>query len=64
MKLVPVEQIDTPSIDQMEVESVLEAKSEKESWMTPIKDYLFYGTLLERGSERWNIIRMAFRYIM
>jgi len=40
MGLVPVEQLDIPSIDQLEVESVLKTEPEKESWMTPIKNYL------------------------
>jgi len=64
MELIPVEQLDVSSIDQMEVEAVFETEPEKESWMTPIKNYILHGTLPEKGSERRKVFRKASRYIV
>lgn len=38
MGLVPVEVLNVLSINQIEIDWVLETEPEKESWMTPIKD--------------------------
>ena len=34
-ELVPIEVLQFPSVDQMEVDPVLEIEPERESWMTP-----------------------------
>ena len=52
MGLVPIETLYAPSIDVMEVDFALETEIEKESWITPFKQYLLNGTLPERRSER------------
>jgi len=64
MRFVPVEHLDISNIDQLEVESVLDAEPDKESWMTPIKNYLLWGTLPEKGSDKRKNFRKASRYIM
>lgn len=64
MGLVPVEVLDAPSINQMEIDWVLETEPEKESWMTPSKDYLLWGVSLDLRNERRQVLRKASWYII
>ena len=57
--LAPVEVLRSPSIDQMEIDLILETEPERESWMTPLKNFLMNGTLSTKKSERRKVIRKA-----
>ena len=52
MGLVPVETLSSPSIDRAEIDWVCETVREKDSWMTPLRNYIEHGTLPERRSEK------------
>lgn len=48
----------------MVVDWIVETEPERESWTTPIRDYLQRGILQERRNKRRKILRQASRYIM
>lgn len=52
MSLVPMEVLLAPSINQMDIDWISEVIFEKESWMTPIKEHLLKGTILDKRNER------------
>lgn len=64
IEMVPIEVLKSPSIDQMEVDPVLETEPERESLMTLIKNILQNGTLPMKKSERWAVVRKASRYVI
>ena len=64
MGLFPIETLHASSINVMEVDFVLETGIERESWMTPFKQYLLHGAVPERRSKRRQVIRKASRYVM
>ena len=63
-EVIPIETLESPSFESMEMEFVLETEPEKESWMTPIKNFLKNGTLPSKKSEKRAVVRKATRYVM
>ena len=63
-EMIPIETLESPSFESMEIEYAFEAEPEKESWMTPIKNFLRNGVLPSKKSERRAIVRKATRYIL
>ena len=59
MGLFPVETLHSPSINMMEVDFMLETEIDKESWMSPFKQYLLHGVLPERRRKRRHVTRKA-----
>ena len=63
-EMVPIETLGSPSFELMEIELAFEVEPERESWMTPIKNFLRNGVLPPKKSERRAIVRKATRYIL
>ena len=62
--LVPVEVLSTPSIDEMDIDWTMTISQERESWMTPILEYLHDGSLPESSREREKLLRKASRFVI
>jgi len=62
--MIPVEVLSSPSTEDMDVDWIMDVTQEQELWMTPIKEYLLNGTLLENSKERQKLIRKASRYVI
>jgi len=60
----PIEVLSTPSIDDMDVDWIMDIAQEPESWMTPIKEYLLNGTLPENPRGRQKLLRKVPRYVI
>jgi len=61
---VHIEVLSTPSIDDMDVDWVMNLSQEQESWMTLIKEYLLNGTLSECPKARQKLLRKVLRYVI
>lgn len=61
--LVKIIIISASSIDQMDVNWILEDEMKKKPWITLIKDYLLEGTLSSGKKERRKLLRKAHRFL-
>jgi len=61
---MPIEVLSTLSIDDMDIDWIMEISQEPESWMTPIREYLLSGTLPENPRTRQKLLRKVPRYII
>lgn len=62
--LVPVEMLTNQSIDEMDVDWILETIVKPEVWMTPIKDYLLAGTLPTIRNQQTKLLRKPPRFMI
>jgi len=60
----PIEVLSTPSIDDMDIDWIMDISQEPESWMTPFRDYLLNGTLPENPRTRQKLLIKVPRYII
>jgi len=61
---VPVEVLSTPSIDDMDIDWIMNLSQEQESWMTPIEEYLLNGMIPENPRARQKLLRKVPRYVI
>lgn len=64
MVLVLVEVLSAVSIDQIDIDWMLEVEIEKDLWMTLIKEYLLNGTLIVRRNEQRKLLHQTSRFIV
>ena len=52
------------SIEETDIDWIMNLTQERESWMTPIKEYLLNGSVPESPKERQRLLRKVPRYLI